>query len=59
MNGTVVDIPGILITQLHVDLENSTDKSHVLKIEDGKIEVVIEFCFGKITSIKENKCKGR
>lgn len=51
MNGSVIDIPGININVNVIDMEDSTDKVHILKINDGNKSVTIEIIYNKITKI--------
>jgi hypothetical protein len=57
MNGTVIDIPGIVINVQTIHLEHSTDVSNVIDIRDEKGNYVrLSVCYGKISLI-ESKVK--
>lgn len=51
MNGTVIDIPGITVNVLPIDLQDSSDQSHILSIGDGKRMITIQVVYGNITQI--------
>lgn len=53
MNGTIVDIPGISVNVIPIDLENSTDKAYLLEIKDNKKVLSIHINYGQITEINE------
>ena len=51
MNNTVIDIQGIKVLDSVINLQDSTDKAHVLTIKDEHgSEVKVEITFGKITN---------
>ena len=50
LNGTVIDIPGVAVQVIPIDLEDSTDIAHVLTITDGQTTININISYGKITS---------
>lgn len=57
MNGTVIDIPGIVVSLSPITQEHSTDVAHVIEIKDEKGNYVsVSVSFGKITLI-ESKVK--
>lgn len=57
MNGTVIDIPGIVVNVSSIHLEHSTDVSNVIEIKDEKgNHVRVSVCYGKISLI-ESKVK--
>lgn len=51
MNGTVIDIPGITVGVIPIELENSTDKSHIVTIKDNVREITLHISYGQITQI--------
>lgn len=53
MNGTIIDIHGISVDVIPIDLEYSTDKSHLIVIKDNKKELLIHVSYGQITHIDE------
>lgn len=59
MTGTVIQIPGINVDVIPIDLEGSTDKSYLMKISDINKDIVIEISYGKITNIHEKICSSK
>lgn len=55
MNGTVIDIPGILIFIDKIHAVGTTDKAHILTITDGERKVTLEVFYGKIQSVRSSK----
>jgi len=53
MNGTVIDIKGINVSVIPINLEDSTDKAYTITISDSERSVILNICFGKITDIIE------
>ena len=49
MNGTVIDISGLSVKVIPIDLEDSTDKAHLLIISDGNKEITLTISYGRIT----------
>lgn len=52
MNDTIVSIPGIRVSQGHIDLQDSTDRCTTLTLKDvdGKVvRIVVQF--GKIIDV--------
>ena len=48
MNGTIIEIPGISVSVIPIELEDSTDTAHLITISDGKKEISIQVAYGKI-----------
>ena len=57
MNGTIIDINGITCTTNPIEMQDSTDKAHIITLSDGEREVTIEIMFGKITQITNEKIR--
>ena len=55
LNGTVVDIEGITVQVIQVDLQDSTDKAHLLTITDGHKQITLTISYGRITD-EEVRC---
>lgn len=55
MNGTVIDISGLSVKVIPIDLEDSTDKAHLLIISDGNKEITLTISYGRITD-EEIRC---
>ena len=55
MNGTIIEIDGIIVDVATIDLQDSTDKAHTITIRDNEQGVKIEVAFGKITNIAQWK----
>jgi hypothetical protein len=53
LNGTVIDISGIKVDVVPIELQDSTDKSYIINIADESVGVTIIVTFGKITSIEK------
>lgn len=53
MTGTVIEIPGLNVSVIPIDLEDSTDKSHLIIIKDSVKEITIEINYGKIVNVNE------
>lgn len=51
MNGTIVDIAGISVQVIPIDLQDSTDQAHIITIKDNEREIKLEIIYGKITQI--------
>lgn len=49
MNGTIIDISGITVSVTPIDLEDSTDKAHLLRITDGNKTITLTISYGRIT----------
>lgn len=53
MNGTVIDIPGISVSIVQHELQDSTDKQYQVTMKDQHgNEVTVTIGFGKITEVK-------
>lgn len=49
MNGTIIDIPGVTVDVIKINLEHSTDTSYLLSIRDSNGNLVnIKIINGKI-----------
>lgn len=60
MNGTVVDIEGITVSVIPIELENSTDKAHLLTIKDNNRVITLSISYGQITQItNEQICSSK
>jgi hypothetical protein len=57
MNGTVVDIDGLSVKVIPIDLEGSTDKAHLLEITDGHKIITLSISYGRITDETIHSCK--
>lgn len=57
MNGTVIDIAGITVNVLPIDLEDSTDKAYLLTITDGHKQITLSISYGRITDETVHRCK--
>lgn len=57
MNGTVIDIPGISVSVVPIELENSTDKSHIVTIKDNVRGITLHISYGQITQIYNEQLK--
>ena len=49
MNGTIIDIQGINVNVIPVEMQDSTDRAYVIVLHDGVNEVTINIVYGKIT----------
>ena len=49
MNGTVIDIDGLSLQVIPIELEDSTDKAHLLVITAGHKEITLTISYGRIT----------
>lgn len=54
MNGTIIDIEGIIAQVNTIELEDSSDKAHVIYISDGTKETTITILYGKISAIRSS-----
>lgn len=45
----IIDIPGIKVDVIPVELQDSTDKAHLLVISDGVKEITLTISYGRIT----------
>lgn len=54
MNGTIIDIPGIIVHVNPIELEDSTDVAHVLTISDEDRTITLNISYGKITEIRSS-----
>ena len=49
LNGTVIDITGITVQVIPIEMEDSTDKAHLLTITDGFKTITLTITYGRIT----------
>lgn len=55
MNATQVEIQGITINVLPINLEHSTDMAHNVKISDNKQSLTIIIINGEIKEVRSSK----
>jgi hypothetical protein len=49
LNGTVIDIDGISVQVIPIEMQDSTDNAHLLTITDGFKTITITISYGRIT----------
>ncbi len=57
MNATQIEIQGINISVLPIDLQDSTDMAHILTINDTKQTLTITIINGEIKEVCSSKHK--
>ena len=58
MNGTLIDLPGITVFVQTIDLQDSTDQSHLIEIKDQHgTKLKVNVCFGRITEFELDPVK--
>lgn len=49
LNGTVIDIDGISVQVIPIEMQDSTDNAHLLIIKDGFKTITLTISYGRIT----------
>ena len=57
MNGTIIDILGISTSVTPIEMQDSTDKAHIITISDGIRKIQIEVIYGKITQLANEEIR--